>query len=51
MRANAIILFMALIAAPAFAQIAGFDHHVGKPYDPNALLALVASLAPGRGES
>ena len=30
------------------AQIAGFDHHVGKPYDPNTLLALVASLAPGQ---
>jgi DNA-binding response OmpR family regulator len=29
------------------AQIAGFDHHVGKPYDPSALLSLVASLAPG----
>jgi len=29
------------------AQIAGFDHHVGKPYDPNTLLALVASLATG----
>jgi len=28
------------------AQIAGFDHHVGKPYDPSALLALIAGLAP-----
>jgi DNA-binding response OmpR family regulator len=27
------------------AQIAGFDHHVGKPYDPNQLLALVASVS------
>jgi CheY-like chemotaxis protein len=23
------------------AEIAGFDHHVAKPYDPNALLALL----------
>ncbi|HUQ74284.1 MAG TPA: response regulator [Burkholderiales bacterium] len=23
------------------AQLAGFDHHVAKPYDPNALLALL----------
>jgi DNA-binding response OmpR family regulator len=29
------------------ARIAGFDSHVGKPYDPNALLALVANLARG----
>lgn len=32
-------------------QLAGFDHHLAKPYDPNALLALLASLkskpAPG----
>jgi CheY-like chemotaxis protein len=27
------------------AKRAGFDHHVSKPYDPQALLALVASLA------
>ena len=27
------------------AQIAGFDHHIGKPYDPNQLLALVASVS------
>jgi DNA-binding response OmpR family regulator len=27
------------------AKIAGFDRHVGKPYDPNALLALVSELA------
>ena len=25
-------------------QLAGFDHHVAKPYDPQALLALVISL-------
>jgi DNA-binding response OmpR family regulator len=32
------------------ATLAGFDHHVAKPYDPNALLALVSDLAgdPGR---
>jgi DNA-binding response OmpR family regulator len=28
------------------AEIAGFDHHVGKPYDPNLLLALVAGGPP-----
>lgn len=27
------------------AKMAGFDHHVGKPYDPNQLLALLGSLA------
>ena len=40
-----------LIAVTAWAKSAdrlmainaGFDHHVGKPYDPQALLALVAS--------
>jgi len=26
------------------AQLAGFDHHVAKPYDPNALMALLAAL-------
>jgi DNA-binding response OmpR family regulator len=26
------------------ARIAGFDHHVGKPYDPNYLLGLLAPL-------
>ena len=31
------------------ATIAGFDHHVGKPYDPNALLALVSDVADGSG--
>jgi CheY-like chemotaxis protein len=30
------------------AQLAGFDHHVVKPYDPNALLALLAPLQPPR---
>jgi CheY-like chemotaxis protein len=28
------------------AQLAGFDHHVAKPYDPNALMALLRQLAP-----
>src|SRR4051794_15957282 len=27
------------------AQLAGFDHHLAKPFDPNALLALIAPLA------
>lgn len=31
------------------ATIAGFDHHVGKPYDPNALLALVSDVARSSG--
>jgi DNA-binding response OmpR family regulator len=31
------------------AKLAGFDHHVGKPYEPNALLALVSDLASGSG--
>lgn len=34
------------------AQLAGFDHHVAKPYDPGQLLALLASpltkAGPGR---
>jgi len=29
------------------AQLAGFDHHVGKPYDPQALLGLLAPLTAG----
>jgi DNA-binding response OmpR family regulator len=28
-------------------KLAGFDRHVGKPYDPNALLALVSDIASG----
>jgi CheY-like chemotaxis protein len=31
----------------AQSQAAGFEHHVVKPYDPRALLALLASVAPG----
>ena len=33
------------------ALAAGFEHHVAKPYEPRALLALLAQLArrPGRG--
>lgn len=27
-------------------QLAGFDHHIAKPYDANALLALLAPLYP-----
>src|SRR5881394_4011514 len=30
------------------ATLAGFDHHVAKPYDPGKLLELVRSLSPGR---
>lgn len=29
------------------ARSAGFDHHVGKPYDPNELLELIAKAAGG----
>lgn len=28
------------------AQIAGFDYHLGKPYDPNALLRVLRSVSP-----
>jgi CheY-like chemotaxis protein len=28
------------------ATLAGFDHHVAKPYDPNALIRLLSTLAP-----
>jgi CheY-like chemotaxis protein len=28
------------------ATLAGFDHHVAKPYDPNALISLLAQLPP-----
>jgi DNA-binding response OmpR family regulator len=31
------------------AKLAGFDHHVAKPYESNALLALVLDLASGSG--
>ncbi len=30
------------------ARAAGFDHHFGKPYDPNELLALLRGLATQR---
>lgn len=30
------------------AQLAGFDHHVAKPYDPGRLLELVRSFTPGK---
>ena len=33
------------------ARLAGFDHHVAKPYDPNALLALIEPLASGAGSA
>ena len=29
------------------ARLAGFDHHVAKPFDPQALLELIAPLASG----
>ena len=29
------------------ATLAGFDHHVAKPYDPNTLISLLAKLPPG----
>ena len=35
-------------ADKTFAQLAGFDHHLAKPYDPNALLALLSSAAARR---
>jgi len=28
------------------ANLAGFDHHVAKPYDPDALLKLVLAITP-----
>jgi CheY-like chemotaxis protein len=28
------------------ATLAGFDHHVAKPYDPNTLISLLAQLPP-----
>lgn len=47
---------MVLIAVTAYnsgadrvlAKIAGFDHHLGKPYDPQALAKLLSSLTPKR---
>ena len=30
------------------ATLAGFDHHVAKPYDPGRLLELVRTLTPGK---
>lgn len=30
------------------ATLAGFDHHVAKPYDPGRLLELIRSLTPGK---
>ena len=30
------------------ATLAGFDHHVAKPYDPGRLLELVRSVTPGK---
>jgi len=35
----------------ALARSLGFDHHVTKPYDPNALLALIADAVTGSGFS
>ena len=34
-------------ADKVLAQLAGFDHHVGKPYDPQSLLTLLAPLSLG----
>jgi len=34
-------------ADKVLAQLAGFDHHVGKPYDPQHLLTLLAPLTLG----
>ena len=31
------------------AQLAGFDHHVAKPYDPQAILGLLRRLRTARG--
>jgi DNA-binding response OmpR family regulator len=30
------------------AKLAGFDHHITKPYDPQAILALLSTLARGQ---
>jgi two-component system CheB/CheR fusion protein len=34
------------VAAQSLATKSGFQHHVGKPYDPDSLLRLVASVEP-----
>jgi CheY-like chemotaxis protein len=31
------------------AKLAGFDHHMPKPFDPKALLELISPLAEGSG--
>ena len=31
------------------ARLAGFDHHMPKPFDPKALLALINPLSEGSG--
>ena len=31
------------------AQIAGFDYHVGKPYNPNSLISILRSVSPTLG--
>jgi CheY-like chemotaxis protein len=33
-------------AAKRLAEISGFHHHVSKPYDPAALLRILASVSP-----
>ena len=33
------------------AQLAGFNHHLSKPFDPKALLELIAPLAGGAGSA
>ena len=33
------------------ANLAGFDHHVAKPYDPNELIRLLAKLRPAASPS
>ena len=33
------------------ARLAGFDHHVAKPFDPHALLELIAPLASDAGSA
>ena len=35
-----------MAADKLMAKHAGFDHHIGKPYDPKALLALLDDLDP-----
>ena len=38
-------------ADQVLAQLAGFDYHIGKPYDPNGLLAILGNALVKNGDS